>query len=117
MFDMKKCNFRSQNLRVGRVSVTNQVYLITTVTHKRLPLFRELKNGRCVVNALLAAERSATTLSYVVMPDHLHWLMQLREDATLSRVMQLVKTNSAKSYNQLKKIIALFGAMGFMTGR
>jgi len=101
MFDMPKHYFRSQNLRVGRVSIANQIYLITTVTHQRRPLFQEYKSGRCVVNALMAAERSAVTLSYVVMPDHLHWLMQLKESATLSRVMQFVKSSSAKSYNQL----------------
>ncbi len=110
---MSKYNFHSNNLRVGRVSIVNQIYLITTVTHQRCPFFQEYKSGRCVVSALMAAERSALTLSYVVMPDHLHWLMQLKENATLSRVMQFVKSSSAKSYNQLSSRQCSVWSKGF----
>jgi len=113
MFDMSKYNSHSKNLRVGRVSIANQIYLITTVTHQRSPLFREYKTGRCVVNALRAAELSALTLSYVVMPDHFHWLMQLKENATLSQVMQFVKSSSAKSYNQLNNSGGSVWSKGF----
>lgn len=93
--------FRTQNLRIGRCSAPHQIYMITTVTHQRVPLFEDLYVGRCVVNALRQADQSADTLAYVVMPDHLHWLMQLQEGASLARTVQFVKTLSAKSINEL----------------
>jgi REP element-mobilizing transposase RayT len=37
----------------------------------------------------------AKTLAFVVMPDHLHWLMQLGPQVTLSVCMRNVKTLSA----------------------
>ena len=63
----------------GRASIGGQIYLVTTVTRDRAPLFTNLYLGRIVVRALhcQATATSATTLAYVVMPDHLHWLLQL----------------------------------------
>ena len=97
---MAVSKFRTQNLRIGRYSAPHQIYMITTVTHLRAPLFENLYVGRCVVNALRQAETSAQTLAYVVMPDHLHWLMQLRDGASLATTVQFVKTLSARSINE-----------------
>lgn len=41
----------------------------------------------------------ATTLAYVVMPDHLHWLMVLGSKATLAETMRRVKGRSARAMN------------------
>lgn len=97
---MATSKFQTQNLRIGRHSAPHQIYMITTVTHQRTPLFDDLYIGRCVVNALRQAETSAQTLAYVVMPNHLHWLMQLREEASLATTVQLMKTLSARSVNE-----------------
>ena len=60
------------DLRKGRVSIQNQVYLVTTVVRNRQPLLNRLYLGRIIVRALQYAAESgrATTLAYVVMPDH-----------------------------------------------
>ncbi|MDI3323454.1 transposase [Pontibacterium granulatum] len=97
---MATSKFRTQNLRIGRHSAPHQIYMITTVAHRRSPLFEDLFLGRCVVNALRQAESSAHTLAYVVMPNHLHWLMQLREEASLATTVQFMKTLSARSVNE-----------------
>ncbi len=83
-------------LRRGRFSQTGLVYHITAVTQHRAPYFSVLNNGRKVVQQLMAlqTEGRAATLCYVVMPDHLHWLMVLQE-STLPEVMQLLKGRSA----------------------
>ena len=94
---MPHTDLRSHRLRAGRRSVAGQIYMITTVTHEREPHFTGLKHARCVVRALIASERSATTHAFVVMPDHLHWLMQLREGYELSQVVRFVKSHSARS--------------------
>lgn len=90
------------DLRKGRSSQAGAVYHITTVTQNRTPYFASLDNGRKVVRELmrLQAEGRAETLCYVVMPDHLHWLMVLHE-GTLSNVMQLLKGRSARAIGHL----------------
>ena len=81
----------------GRASVGGQIYMITTVTRNRERLFGDLYLGRIVVRALhcQATAARATTLAYVVMPDHLHWLLQLHSGQILSTVVRSVKGRSA----------------------
>ena len=85
------------DLRKGRFSQTGLVYHITTVTKNRMPYFTHLENGRKVVRQLatLQAEGRAETLCYVLMPDHLHWLMVLHK-GELSKTMQLLKGRTAR---------------------
>ena len=89
----------SQRLRAGRSSIPQQVYLVTTVTASRIPHFSDYQAGRLVVNALKKTERSARTLAFVVMPDHLHWLLQLREGYTLSQVVGFVQSSTSRALN------------------
>jgi REP element-mobilizing transposase RayT len=86
----------AEALRRGRVSLPDHVYHVTAVTRDRQPLFSNLWAGRCVVHALIAGD--ADTLAYVVMPDHLHWLLRLRR-VPLSRVVQRMKSLSARAAN------------------
>lgn len=84
------------DLRKGRVSQSGQAYHITTVTQNRTAYFSSLDKGRKVVRQLMAlqAEGRAETLCYVVMPDHLHWLMVLHE-GKLAEAIKLLKGRSA----------------------
>jgi len=86
-----------KDLRKGRVSLPGQVYHITAVTFDRAPVFSDLRSARLLVNALREAQArdAAATLAFVVMPDHMHWLMQLGEDASLSKVVGSVKAVTA----------------------
>ena len=88
---------RAWALRRGRYSEAGQVYLVTAVTRQRIPVFRDFFAARTLVQALRLeqAERRAQTLAYVVMPDHLHWLLQLGEGRTLSAVVGAVKSVTA----------------------
>jgi len=81
-------------LRKGRISLCGQIYLITTVTNLRLPVFNDFYMGRILIRELFAENLGVNTLCYVVMPDHLHWLIQLNGDLSLSQVMQRVKSKS-----------------------
>jgi REP element-mobilizing transposase RayT len=94
----------SSALRKGRVSESNQIYVVTSVTFARRPLFTDLTLGRIVVRAFQFQQstRRASTLAYVVMPDHFHWLLQLGFEATLSAVVQSVKTYSANRINRVR---------------
>ncbi len=82
-----------KDLRRGRVSLPGQIYHITTVTLGRAHVFSELRNARLLINSLHQTQirDEASTLAFVVMPDHLHWLMQLGEGQSLPRVVSAVK--------------------------
>ena len=82
-----------KDLRKGRVSLPGQVYHITAITLERQPVFSDFWSARLLINALRQAQArdEATTLAFVIMPDHMHWLMQLGEHVSLSDVVGAVK--------------------------
>jgi len=87
----------SKELRKGRVSQAGQIYLVTTVTQGRSPVFARFDAARVLIDVMRQESTSgrAQTLAFVVMPDHLHWLLVLGEGAVLSAVVQAVKSVSA----------------------
>ena len=88
-------------LRYGRRSIAGQYYHIITCTAERRTLFTDLRCGREVVRSLqkLQAERIATSLAFVVMPDHVHWLMQLQNRMTLPVCVGSMKSGAARRIN------------------
>ena len=91
----------ARDLRKGRVSEPNRTYLITTVTHHRTPWFHDLHAARALIRVLHAESGHTQTLAFVVMPDHLHWLMSLAGSVSLAVVMQSVKSVSSHRINSL----------------
>ena len=91
----------AHRLRTGRYSESGQIYLLTAVVLNREPLFRDFKSGRLVVDALRAAEREgfATSLAWVVMPDHSHWLIEL-QNTQLPKLMARTKSRIAVTLNR-----------------
>ena len=85
------------NLRSGRFSEPGRIYLVTAVTKNRIAWFHDMQQARCVVGCMREAQRRglADTLAYVLMPDHLHWLLALGEFCHLSIVVGGVKSTSA----------------------
>ena len=84
----------SSHLRTGRHSQAGRVYLVTAVTAQRVPVFSDFRAARQLIRKLHHEAHApiATTLAYVVMPDHLHWLIQLGEVESLSRCVQRIKS-------------------------
>jgi REP element-mobilizing transposase RayT len=87
---------RSDLLRKGRFSEAGRAYLITTVTQGRNQFFSDWRAGRDVAHAI--ADSPVETLAWALMPDHLHWLLQLG-DATLGGVVGSMKSRSARAVN------------------
>lgn len=87
------------DLRRGRYSAVGQEYLVTTVCARRQPLLREPHAAEALVQQLrrLQMTRQANWMAWVVMPDHLHALLSLTGDLSLSRVMQRVKGRSSRA--------------------
>jgi REP element-mobilizing transposase RayT len=89
-------------LRRGRVSLPNQAYLVTATTLNRQPFFLDFRAG-CVAascfedRAILA---NAAMLAWVLMPDHVHWLLQLGENDDLNVVINRLKSASSRLANR-----------------
>lgn len=82
------------NLRLGRVSIPNQIYVITTITDGREPVFHDFSAARHLIQVMIghAQHSIAQTLCFVVMPDHLHWMMQLGTIQNLSQAVNGLKS-------------------------
>ena len=90
----------SHRLRIGRFSEPNRIYLITTNTHERMPIFGDFQLGRLVVRQFRLAQyqRLANTLAWVIMPDHFHWIVELQK-GSLASLMCQVKSKSTRAVN------------------
>ena len=71
--------------------------LVTTVTANRLPLFRESANALEAVECLYRVQglRPFFLYAFVVMPDHIHLLVEVPPPATISRIMNSYKSSIA----------------------
>ncbi|MGF6125591.1 putative transposase [Pseudomonas frederiksbergensis] len=88
----------SHRLRIGRYAEQNRIYLLTTNTLDREPVFKDFFLGRLVVEQFRTAQNQghANSLAWVVMPDHFHWLVELQQ-GSLSELMQRTKSLSTKA--------------------
>jgi REP element-mobilizing transposase RayT len=88
----------AHRLRVGRYAEVSRIYLLTTNTFHRIPVFKDFTLGRLVVEQFRNAQSLglAHSLAWVVMPDHFHWLIELQE-GSLSELMQKTKSMSTKA--------------------
>ena len=100
---MSNINKHSHRLRAGRFSAPNHMYMITAVTDQRRPLFSSFVAARTLINEFANAQQDslADTHAFVVMPDHFHWLCQLKDRQSLSRVVQRVKSRTTRRLRQL----------------
>jgi len=91
-------------LRSGRYSGKNHIYHITTRTYGRESLFDDFEIGRLVVKHISREEKAGhiKTLAFVLMPDHLHWLLQLVTDRAMSVAVNNVKSFSARRIKQFR---------------
>ncbi len=94
--------YHGKNLRKGRYSEPGRPYLVTAVSHARRPVFNDWYVARALVVELrrVTDDQCVDTLAWVIMPDHFHWLVVLRE-AALEEVVMRVKSRSAIAINRL----------------
>ena len=91
-----------ENLRKGRVSLPNHIYLVTTVTASRKPVFASFAAARAAARGFhdKNVSRHAKTMAFVVMPDHIHWLLQIEEGGKMSEAVRLYKAKVSVSLGQ-----------------
>lgn len=91
----------SPRLQIGRHSQVAQVYVITTVVQHRVRRFEHAAPAAVVMEALhfVQASGRSCALAWVVMPDHVHWMLQLRR-GSLAACVQMFKSRSSRLLNQ-----------------
>jgi len=92
---------RGHTLRTGRFSEPGRAYLLTTTTHERTPVFNDWLLARLLINEMRQAHelKIVTSLAWVVMPDHFHWLVELG-NIPVQALMQRIKSRSAIAINK-----------------
>ncbi|RPH94561.1 MAG: transposase [Lysobacterales bacterium] len=98
----------------GPFSQRNGIYFITAVTDQRIPWFKDFTLARLMCRSLYlpGSLAEATDLCSVVMPDHIHVLLQL-EDVPLHRVLNRLKSRSAITLNREIGRTGPFRAAGY----
>ena len=96
---------RSSALRRGRYSALNNVYHVTSCTRNRRPLFERFAVARAVINSIRREDQGGhtQTLAFVVMPDHIHWLVRITGNRSLSKSVNNVKSWSARQVNARRR--------------
>lgn len=91
----------SHRLRIGRYSVGAGVYHLRFTTRGRRPLLRDFRAARLATRMLarVCARGLGRSLCHVVMPDHVHWLVQLHADS-LADLVRPAKSLSAMAINR-----------------
>jgi putative transposase len=85
---------------VRRFYIPNAIVFITSVTYGRRPVFGQDTWGDLLFETMQAVQQihPFRLLAYVILPDHLRWLMWTPEDVTYSQVMQSIKRNFTLNY-------------------
>ena len=106
--------FTCNQLLKGRYSEHGRVYLLTTVTDHRRPIFSDFHLGRLVVNQLRQAHEDGIvhSIAWVVMPDHFHWLVELRRK-TLGELMCRIKSRSCVTVNRASQSASRLWQKGY----
>ena len=90
------------DLRKGRHSQAQGEYFITFSSYQRQPLFNQYHAAKIVCQALQPNQQQTNCLwlSWVLMPDHFHGLVQLGAGVGLPEVVKDLKGRSATALNQ-----------------
>ena len=95
------CPMQNIRLLIGRTSSVGLCYILTTVVDGRAPLLADDAAAALAVREFnrLDQEGFTRSIAYVVMPDHIHWLVELRA-GTLENVMKRFKSRTALQVNR-----------------
>jgi REP element-mobilizing transposase RayT len=104
----------SPRLLIGRDSQPGAFYMVTTVLHQRATLFLDPALARLAAEELQAG--AAAGLAWVVMPEQVHWLLQLRA-TPLARCVQAFKSRSARTINAARGVSGTVWQAGYYDHR
>ncbi|MBN1898488.1 MAG: transposase [Spirochaetes bacterium] len=88
---------------IKRYIEDGQVYFLTSVTKDRNPIFQDGKYANLLLAIIeyLKYYLDYRIYGYVIMPDHFHILIYAFGKYSISKIMNLIKGNFARKYNQI----------------
>jgi len=93
----------SHQLRKGRRSIPGTYYFLTTSTLDRRPILSNAEVAKVLFDTFdwLEAQGRIKWLCIMVMPDHIHAVIQLGREQTLPKIIQSFKNFTARQINKL----------------
>ena len=94
--------YRNHNLRKGRASIPGAYYHIIICTHQRRKMLADNKIASIIFDTFdwLETEHRLKWICIMVMPDHVHTVIELGEQQTLSKVLHSMKRYTAREINK-----------------
>lgn len=88
--------------RPVHLEAETRCYLVTSNSDGRASTFADPEAARIIIDALyhLRLKGRMRLHAFVVMPDHLHFMVSLGAGETLSRLMHSLKSYTAKEINR-----------------
>lgn len=101
-------NRKSHQLRQGRHAISGTYYFLTTTTFKRRRILSSSQVAQIIFDSLqwLENKNRIRWICIMIMPDHIHAVIQLGCNQTLASVMHSLKSFTAKKINALRSHIA-----------
>ena len=96
-------NYRSHNLRKGRISIPGAYYHIIITTYRRQQLLANDTVASIIFETFdwLETENRLKWICIMVMPDHVHTIIELGAGQTLAKVLHSLKLFTARKINKL----------------
>ena len=94
--------YRSQDLRKGRASIPGAYYHIIICTHQRQQILADDKVASIIFKTFdwLETENRLEWICIMIMPDHVHTVIKLGEEQTLSKILHSIKRFTAREINK-----------------
>jgi putative transposase len=88
----------SSSIRKGRLSLNSYSYHVTFTTNQRDPVFSIFINANLLRMSLKESDDlgNTKTVCFCIMPDHVHWLFELKA-GSLSQAVSRVKSNYSRT--------------------
>ena len=108
-----------------RIQLQESIYYITSVIYNRLPIFTTASYVIPIIDSLnfYRYKQNYKILGYVVMPDHVHLLIWIQGQSTISQIMRDLKKYTAvriihqAEAEKRKEWLTAFKRAGTATGR
>ena len=83
-----------------------RTFFVTSITWRRVPIFRVEARARLLIDVLLGYrdQRKYLLHEFVVMPDHIHLLLTPGPEISLERALQFVKGGYSYRLRKVEKI-------------
>jgi REP element-mobilizing transposase RayT len=101
--------------KLKRIILPNYCYFVTTVVKDRKRLLPDPVICSLVIEDLNFYRKKFDfgLHAYVIMPDHLHLLLSLKENGNISKIMHDFKSHTAQEINKIIKRSGAFWQEGF----